>query len=81
LAALECFPTIFGWISTSRIKGGMAGRPLHFVDAKDEILAALRETQLHWALRESTWSREGVFKEEPVQVVRIVNPFGPTPNA
>ena len=66
-------------ISTSRIKGGMAGRPRQMIDAKEEILAGLRGAQLTWELRESTWAVEGVFDEEPVQVVRIVNPFGPTP--
>ena len=66
-------------VSTNNIKGGMSGRPLQFVDIKDEILEALRGTKLHWKLCGSTWSREGVFKDEPVQVVRIVNPFGPAP--
>jgi hypothetical protein len=66
-------------VSTSRIKGGVAGRPRQMIDAKDEVLAGLRGTQLSWELRESTWSLEGVFEEEPVQVVRIVNPFGPMP--
>lgn len=69
------------WIEVSacRIKGGIAGRPRQMVDAKDEILAGLRGTQLRWELRESMWSVEGVFEKEPVQVFRIVNPFGPTP--
>jgi len=60
-------------VSTSRIKGGIAGRPRQMIDAKDEILACLRGTQLSWELRESVWSVEGVFEEEPVQVVRIVS--------
>lgn len=66
-------------VSTSLIKGGIAGRPLEMIDVKDEILAGLRGTQLCWELRESMWSRAGVFEDEPVQVVRIANPFGPTP--
>jgi len=66
-------------VSTSRVKGGIAGRPRQMVDTKEEILAGLRGTQLTWELRESTWSMEGVFDEEAVQVVRIINPFGPTP--
>jgi hypothetical protein len=66
-------------VSTSRIKGGIAGRPRQVIDVREEILAGLRGTQLNWELRESTWSIEGVFKEEPVQVVYIVNPYGPTP--
>lgn len=65
-------------VSTSRIKGGIAGRPRLMIDAKDEILAGLRGTQLSWEIRDSTWSVDGVFDEEPVQVIRIVNPFGAT---
>jgi hypothetical protein len=66
-------------VSTKRIRGGIAGRPRQMVDIKDDILSALRETQVTWEVRESSWSRERVFEEEPVQVVRILNPFGPTP--
>lgn len=66
-------------VSTSRIKGGIAGRPLQFVDVKGEILAALGGTKLLWELRDSRWFMERVFKDEPVLVARVVNPFGPTP--
>lgn len=66
-------------VSTRRIKGGMAGRPREMIDAKHEILAGLRGTQLAWELRESRWSVEGVLSEEPVQVIRVQSPFGPTP--
>lgn len=64
-------------VSTCRIKGGVAGRPWQMIDAKDEILAGLRETQLSWELLESSWSVQGVFEGKPVQVVRIANPYGP----
>jgi hypothetical protein len=66
-------------VSTRRIKGGIAGRPRQLIDLKDEIVAVLRGTQLSWELRHSTWSVEGVLNEEPVQVIRVGNPFGPTP--
>jgi hypothetical protein len=59
------------------LKGGLAGRPLQMADAKDEILAGLRGTQLRWQLCDTTWSIEGIFEDEPVQVVHFVNPFGP----
>jgi len=62
-------------VSTSLIKGGIAGRPLQMLDVKDEILARLRGTQLCWELRESTWSVVRVFEKKPVQVFRIANPF------
>ena len=64
-------------ISMNRINGGMAGRPLKFIDIKDEILAGLRGMQLCWELRDTTWSEERIFENEPVQVARFVNPFGP----
>lgn len=64
-------------ISTMRIKGGIAGRPRQMVGAKEEILTCLRATQLKSELRETTWSVQGIFDQEPVQVVRVVNPFGP----
>jgi len=66
-------------VSTRRIIGGIAGRPRQMVDIKDDILSGLRGTQLTWEVREGTWSVEGVLDEEPVQVVRVLNPFGPTP--
>jgi hypothetical protein len=64
-------------VSTMRIKGGIAGRPRKMMDVKEEILASLRATQLKWELFEATWSVQGLFDAEPVQVVRFVNPFGP----
>jgi len=64
-------------LSTKRINGGIAGRPLRLIDMKEEILAGLQKTQLSWELRESTWSVEGIFEDESVQVVHFMNPFGP----
>jgi len=63
-------------VSMSRIRGGMAGRPLQMIDVKEEVLAGVRGMQLSWELCDSTWSREGVFEDEPVQVIRIANPLG-----
>jgi hypothetical protein len=45
----------------------------------DAILSALREAGLTWEVREGTWSVEGIFDKEPVQMVRVLNPFGPMP--
>ncbi|MFZ6770007.1 hypothetical protein ACO0LM_23375 [Undibacterium sp. Di26W] len=64
-------------VSTNHIKGGKAGRTLEFIDIKDEILSGLIGTQLGWDLRESTWSKHRIFEDEPVQVLRFMNPFGP----
>jgi hypothetical protein len=65
-------------ISTNTIKGGLAGRPLQLIDVKDEILAALGGTPAIWTIRESTWSKERLFADEPVQLIRIANPFRST---
>lgn len=62
-------------ISMHRIKGGIAGRPLQIIDVTDEILGGVGGTLAIWTLRESTWSKEKLFKEKPVQLVRIANPF------
>lgn len=65
-------------LSAKRIVGGIGGRPRRMIDIRDDILSALRGTQAAWELREVGWSVEGVFDEEPVQVFRVLNPFGPT---
>ncbi len=62
-------------VSTSGVKGGLAGRPLQFVDRKAEIIAAANETPLHWELRATNWTVERVFDNEPVDVLRFRNPF------
>jgi hypothetical protein len=62
-------------ISTNRLRGGLGGRPLQITSAKHEILAALGGTPAIWTLRESIWSKERLFENEPVQLVRIANPF------
>jgi hypothetical protein len=68
-----------GEVSTKRIVGGIAGRPRQTADIKDDLTSRLHGTPLRWELRNSTWSVEGVFDEEPVQELRVLNPFGPTP--
>ena len=62
-------------ISTMLIRGGIAGRPRQMIDVKDGILAGLRETQFSWEIYDSVWSIVGIFEDEPVQVIRIMNPF------
>jgi hypothetical protein len=66
-------------ISTMRVRGGMAGRPRQMMDITDEILPALQATQANWEFRESSWSIERVFDEEPVRVIRVLNPFCAVP--
>lgn len=65
-------------ISTNKIKGGIAGRPLQLIDVKAEILACLSGTRAIWTVRKGMWSKEGLFEDEPVQLIRIANPFRST---
>lgn len=62
-------------LSTSIVRGGMAGRPRQMVDIKDDLVSALRETKVTWELRDGSWSLERIFDEEPVQLIRVSNPF------
>jgi len=62
-------------MSTNRVKGGMAGKPLQMIDIKEEMLEGLSETPAIWTLSDGSWSLERIFQDEPVQLVRIANPF------
>jgi hypothetical protein len=64
-------------LSTLRLKGGLAGRPLQRIDATDEVLSSLRKLYAIWELRRTTWSIEGLLAEESVQAVHLPNPSGP----
>jgi len=65
-------------ISTSKLKGGLAGRPLERIVVTDEVLSSLREVPAAWELRLTTWSVQGILSLEPVEAVHLPNPFGPT---
>lgn len=62
-------------VATRRVRGGIAGRPRQMIDIKDELLVALRATSLVWALRSDFWSLDGVFDEEPLELVRVQRAF------
>ena len=62
-------------VSTNTIKGGLAGRPLQLIDIKDEILQGLEGTRAIWTLQDGTWTMDRFFTDEPVQLIRIANPF------
>lgn len=62
-------------MSTNIAKGGMAGKPLQMIDIKEEMLAGLSETPAIWTLQDGSWSVGKIFRDEPVQLVRITNPF------
>jgi hypothetical protein len=64
-------------ISTKRIRGGMVGHPLELIDVTDKLLEGLRAMSVTWQMLETSWTKEGMFVDQPVLVVRIVNPFGP----
>ncbi|HWA63632.1 MAG TPA: hypothetical protein VG939_19805 [Caulobacteraceae bacterium] len=68
---------IIEWVevSTMGVRGGLAGRPLQFVERKAEVVAAAKETQLEWELRATSWTVGRLFENEPVEVLRFMNPF------
>lgn len=67
------------WVDLSTLvpHGGVVAHPLRMRDIKPELLARLGDTRAEWELRDTTWSIDRLFAHEPVQVVRIANPFGP----
>lgn len=66
--------TDVAWVelACTDLYGGIAGRPLRMVDIKDKILAQLDSLPLAWELRRTTWSKEGMFVDEPVEVIRFI---------
>src|SRR5437899_3351649 len=48
----------FEWIqiAAARVRGGMAGRPLEFVDISDEIVAGLDQHDRAYEIRSESWS-------------------------
>lgn len=62
-------------LSTAIVRGGMAGRTREMVDIKDDLVSALRETHVTWELRDGSWLLERSFDAEPVQLIRLENPF------
>jgi hypothetical protein len=78
---------VIDWVelSTCKFTGGVGGRPFQFIDIKDEILGRLRATPCMWELRQTTWTVERMYRSEdagfknmPVELIRIANPFGPS---
>lgn len=78
---------VIEWVdlSTCNFSGGVSGRPVEFLDMKAEMLSVMRATTCTWELRETTWtiertfrSEDAGFKDEPVDLIRIANPFGPS---
>jgi hypothetical protein len=61
-------------LAASKVQGGLAGRPLRFIDIKGEIAARLQGLPMVWELRSSTWSLERLFVDEPVEIFRFLNP-------
>jgi hypothetical protein len=66
-------------IATARVRGGIAGRRLEFVDIQDDVLANIRATRVMWELHQETWLIDGVFDARPVSVVHIANPYRGAP--
>lgn len=64
-------------LSTVRLLGGVAGRPLTQRDIGPELIAKLSATSVRWELRDTTWTIPGLLDDAAVRVIHIPNPFGP----
>jgi hypothetical protein len=63
-------------IATSRVRGGLAGKPIEVLDATEEIIAALGATKAVWSFRETSWSLPiAHFGERPLRAIHLGNPF------
>lgn len=62
-------------LATKRVRGGLAHRPLGFVDITAELLAELARCERAYELRDGTWSLSGLFSEAALVMVRLPNPF------
>jgi len=67
----------FEWVqlSTLKVRGGLAGRALEFVDIADKILVALSKVDCVFETRNVSWSIDGVFDDRPLVAFHIPNPF------
>jgi hypothetical protein len=66
-------------LSTLRVQGGLAGRPLARIDMTHDILSGLQKVSAVWKLRDTAWSLNGMFEDELVRVVHLANPFAHSP--
>ncbi len=57
------------------VRGGRAGRPIEFVDIRDDVVAALCETPAIWSLRDEVWSLRDIFHGRQSVAIHIVDPF------
>jgi hypothetical protein len=67
----------FDWVQLSTVKlhGGLAGRPLEFHDVSQQILVGLKQHAHPFEVRDESWSLPRFFENEPVKVIHFVNPF------
>jgi len=67
----------FSWIhlSTKRIRGGRFGKALEFVDIKESLVTSLNRCGRSFELRHDIWSYRDFFKDDPVMIIYLENPF------
>ena len=61
-------------VSTQRLCGGLAGRPLESIDIREDLIAAMSKTQLIWDVRRTTWSIDRLFADKAIDVVHVDAP-------
>ena len=67
----------FDWVqlSTITLHGGLAGRPLKFVDISEEILMNAKQLDRPFEIRDELWSMLPLFENQPLKVLHFTNPF------
>ncbi len=67
----------FDWVqlSTMKLHGGLAGRPLEFVDISQELLTNVKQHERRYETRNESWAISGLFENESVTVIHFANPF------
>lgn len=67
----------FEWVqlSTAKLRGGLAGRPLEFNNVSQQMLDDLKQHPHRFEIRDEYWSVPRFFENEPVNIIHLVNPF------
>jgi hypothetical protein len=67
----------FEWVqlSTMKLRGGLAGRPLEFIDISQQVLEDLKQHMHRFEIRDESWSVPRFFDSKPVKIIHLVNPF------
>lgn len=58
-----------------QVRGGLAGRPLEFLNIQEEVVAAIQNTPAIWSFREELWSVDRIFESRLGSAIHLANPL------